>query len=387
VRQVLSNKYHPRYALYSGLNANLSTTNSNGESGLNLWMRLCTPYEWQDAEILQVTADLYDVFIVQYTMKSPDSTKFEEVKVRGNYNSTHWLIQFVSGNHFQPLIPADHILSEFTFPPITRQNTEGSNLVPKNTPKGGTDLNHPWRSPISRLDVPEQLFPRQALQEMSILDFALIAGFNRKDSSLCSIHLQAAYHRVSAETQEYASLADGTETIESKLMYQNEPSIGPAESGHAIQEEIIDLTIPVHANKKIKVGPSKPPALAKGPPEFAGPITGTTINPIRVPPAAPQTVPKVAEQSSPKVSFSNTLMDIQSLPKPSFYTQPTVADPAHGWDVAKGKTISHKPFNLNFKDLAAILTKRVYPKQRNIELRKRGNYQRRNILKRKASGL
>jgi hypothetical protein len=381
VRKVLSNQYHPRYALYGGLNANLSTTNSNGESGLNLWMRLCTPYEWQDAEILQVTADLYDVFIVQYTMKTPDSTKFEEVKVRGNYNSTHWLIQFVSGNHFQPLMPADQILSEFTFPPITRQNTERSNLIPKNTPKGGTDLNHPWRSPISRLDVPEQLFPRQALQEMSTLDFALIAGFNRKDSSLSSIHLQAAYYRVSAETQEYASLADGTETIESKLMYQNEPSIGPAESGHAIQEEIIGLILPVHANKKIKLSPSKPPALAKDPP------AGTTINSTQVLPAAPLTLPKVAEQSNPKVSFSNTLMDIQSLPKSSFYTQPTVANPAHGWDVAKGKTVSDKPLNLNFKDLAAILSKRVYPKQRSIELRKRGNYQRRNTLKKKASGL
>jgi hypothetical protein len=186
-------------------------------------MRLCTPYAWQDGEILQVTADLYDVFIVQYTMSSDNKSKVEGVKVRGNYNSTHWMIRYVDGNHFQPLIPANEGLSEFWFPPVTRENTKGKVSVPQNVPGGATDLNHPWRSPMSRQDVPEQLLPRYVLREMSTLHFSLISGFNTEDSTLNLKYLRHQYLSAKNETLQCPRLADGSETVRDKVIGKIQP--------------------------------------------------------------------------------------------------------------------------------------------------------------------
>jgi hypothetical protein len=185
VNDVLLNKRHPRHTLYTQINARLSQRD-DGKGGLgpkaNLWMRLNTPYAWQDGEILQITADIYDVFIIQYGM-SADHSKVENVRVRGNYNSTHLLVRFVNGNHYEPLIPDEMPLSEFSFPEITRENTKGKPSVPISAPRqGATDLNHPWRSPMSRQEVPEQLFPKPRLPDMTPLEFSIVSGINTTDS-------------------------------------------------------------------------------------------------------------------------------------------------------------------------------------------------------------
>ena len=333
VRKVLSNRKHPRYILYSKINANLSTNRYDGASGLNLWMRLCTPYEWQDSEILQVTADLYDVLIVQYTMKSSVSAKVEGVKVRGNYNSTHWLIRFVDNNHFQPLMPAGEQLSEFSFPPITRENTKGKVSIPKTIPQRGTDLNHPWRSPISRQDIPEQLLPRQAFREMSILDFALIAGFNTKDSILDSKYLQVAYHRALAEPRELSSLADGTETVESKITQQEEQCIHLAKQGHIIQRKLTE-----------------------------------------------------AVQSPIVMRFTNSPKGTSSPPKSFFnMAQGMVVKPIYEKANVESKADYDEPFTQNDKDLVPSfsLTGGGNVKKRTIEFITRDECERREVLKRK----
>lgn len=190
-------------------------------------MRLCTPYAWQDGEILQVTADLYNVFIVQYTMSSANESKVEGVKVRGNYNSTHLIIRFVNGNHFQPLIPADEPLSEFCFPLITRENTKGKISVPPKAPGGATDLNHPWRSPMSRQTVPEQLLPIQVFREMSTFHFSLVAGFNTEDSTLNPEYLRLEYICAKNKLLQASPLADGTETVRTKIIKKIHPQDDP----------------------------------------------------------------------------------------------------------------------------------------------------------------
>ena len=226
--------------LYNRINSNLSKSSHDQEPGLNMWMRLCTPYAWQDGEILQVTADLYDVFIVQYTMCSTSGSQVQGVKVRGNYNSTHWMIRYVDDNHFQPLIPADEPLSEFSFPPITRENTKGKVSVSQNAPSGATDLNHPWRSPMSRQDVPEQLLPKPIFREMSILHFSLIAGFNMKDSTLNPKYLQL--EQLYATTESRQPLADGTETVKSKIIDQTRPKVASGKGPDITPIETIDQT-------------------------------------------------------------------------------------------------------------------------------------------------
>lgn len=239
-------------------------------------MRLCTLYAWQDGEILQVTADLYNVFIVQYTMKSTSRAKVEGVKVRRNYNSTHWIIRYVDNNHFQPLIPASQPLSEFSFPQITRENTKGKVSIPQGRPKSATDLNHPWRSPISRHDIPEQLLPRQVFREMNALSFSLIAGFNMKDSTLNPKHLHWEYGRAATESLEPALLANGKETVESKIIEEAESEDISIIGSDISQSEIVTFTPPTPPSRKTTACQDKAVALTPSTPT-------TSVDPLPTP--------------------------------------------------------------------------------------------------------
>ena len=281
-------------------------------------MRLCTPYAWQDSEILQVTADLYDAFIVQYTLKSSESTAVEEVKVRGNYNSTHWLIRYVNSNHFQPLMPANEELSEFSFPPITRKNTEGKVSIPKTKSLRATDLNHPWRSPMSRMNIPEKILPRQPLREMSILDFALIAGFNTKESIYDPKYLQIADCPELTESQESSSLADGTETVESKVVPQ-EQSTYSSQRGNISQSELVTSALSTQPNKIRETGQGKPTTITKPLPEFVDPSSEKVVKSTLVLPevstAAQVAKPTQRAQTTTMVNLINTAKSASSPPK------------------------------------------------------------------------
>ncbi len=131
---------------------------------------------------MQVTADLYDLFIVQYETDTGLPSKVTSVKIRGNYNSRHVVIRFIRNNHYQPLLPSPR--AEFTFPEVTRDNTQGKVGVSTKPASGATDLNHPWRVQISRTPVPEQLLPTPVIPTPTPLHWSLVLGFNTKQSTM-----------------------------------------------------------------------------------------------------------------------------------------------------------------------------------------------------------
>jgi hypothetical protein len=77
----------PTITLYSQINANSNQVGGVCGPGLNFWMRLSTPYVWQNGEILQVTTVIYDSFLVQYGMKSTSPFRVDTVK-------SAWKLQF-----------------------------------------------------------------------------------------------------------------------------------------------------------------------------------------------------------------------------------------------------------------------------------------------------
>jgi hypothetical protein len=152
---ILLDKSHPRYDLY--------TAKNNANPKKSLWQRLSTPYEYQDQEIIQVTADLYDLFIVQYdVILEEGQTDREDTPVyctkfqtRGNYNSRHIIIRYLTrSNHYQPLVPTKELGSEFTFP-----------LLWRNTGSHG------------EIDAPDKIFPRYQCH-ITDLHIATAVGFN-----------------------------------------------------------------------------------------------------------------------------------------------------------------------------------------------------------------
>lgn len=196
--------------MYTRINQDCSAGFGDPPEGLNLWQRLNIPYAWQNGEILQVTADLYDLFIVQYEMKSTEpAIEVKSVKVRGNYNSTHIIVRLVGDCHYQPLKPAE-LASEFSFPLITRKSTQGSKFVPPSGTRGSSDLNHPWRTTYSRKGVSEQLARTitPMFGEMTPVEFAIVTGYNDPQTSTLDANLFEEGRSIIREKWTKKKLAD-----------------------------------------------------------------------------------------------------------------------------------------------------------------------------------
>ncbi|CAJ2501868.1 Uu.00g047210.m01.CDS01 [Anthostomella pinea] len=150
--QVLSHEGHPRHALYAEkLNSKFFSTAS--VTGLtpfkaNLWQLLHMPHAWTPGIMEQITADLYNIFLVTF---SYDSNKKEcgEVCVRGAYNSRHIFMLYANDAHFQPMTPNDYYGYEFRYPRVTVEATAKFTHAPRaGSKKDG--LAHPWRNDFTK---------------------------------------------------------------------------------------------------------------------------------------------------------------------------------------------------------------------------------------------
>ncbi|KAF5878214.1 uncharacterized protein Bfra_000380 [Botrytis fragariae] len=102
-RYVLTHPAHPRYDFYWHLNSI-----GNADDEMNMWERLNTPHAWQSSELFNVTADIYNLFVVLY--EAPAT-----IDLFGQYNATHTFFHLINRNHYESLIPKDKEI-QFPFP-------------------------------------------------------------------------------------------------------------------------------------------------------------------------------------------------------------------------------------------------------------------------------
>ena len=176
---------HPRYALYAEhLNVRFFDTESSvlrnaddappgGDDAssfkANLWQVLHMAHAWTPALMQQVTADVYGVCLVTFSIKrrtvasSSSSSSFlsargsrtevvvTETTMRGSYNARHIFLLYDSSiSHFQPLLPADHIASECQYPRPSIAATARYSFAPRARKGTGRDksdaaVRHAWR--------------------------------------------------------------------------------------------------------------------------------------------------------------------------------------------------------------------------------------------------
>lgn len=164
---VLQDKRHPRHDDYRLLNKSFvnSTVSFNAKSAptrVNLYQQLRVPRVWTSDSMFQVTADLYNLFIVTYRLDSREATvpskskKSKSAKkknlyarapiIYGSYNSRHVFFLFVDNNHYQPMVPNDFSAGEFHFPRPTFESTYGYENTTRKTGKASSlSTSHPWR--------------------------------------------------------------------------------------------------------------------------------------------------------------------------------------------------------------------------------------------------
>ncbi|KAJ0113968.1 hypothetical protein J7T55_010212 [Diaporthe amygdali] len=136
--EILDWNDHPRHRLYKRMNQKYyDTIISAGQREVatvaNFFQLLSIPNIWMPLDMLDVTADLYNLFIVVYTIRDTRSAssgsrlsrpEVTEVSTKGSYNARHIFLLF-DGFHYQPMVPNEFLASEFTFPRVTYENTIG----------------------------------------------------------------------------------------------------------------------------------------------------------------------------------------------------------------------------------------------------------------------
>lgn len=123
-----------------------SAPNSEVQTVANFYQLLSIPQAWMPLDMLDVTADLYNIFIVVYTInESPNRANplVTEVNVKGSYNARHVFLLF-NGFHYQPMVPNEYLASEFTFPRVTYENVRGLPWS-RDTDQGKSSVDLRWR--------------------------------------------------------------------------------------------------------------------------------------------------------------------------------------------------------------------------------------------------
>lgn len=93
--RVLANPAHPQHALYRALNEKWYATTATGprvsaQVAVNLWQALSLPGCYTPVAMADVTADLYNVYVVMFSYDSMDHPKaVYETRIRGAYNARH----------------------------------------------------------------------------------------------------------------------------------------------------------------------------------------------------------------------------------------------------------------------------------------------------------
>ncbi|KAJ8070511.1 hypothetical protein OCU04_000884 [Sclerotinia nivalis] len=174
-RFVLTHPGHPRYESYWRLNSNISSLTKR-----NIWQQLSTPHAWQSSDLLNVTADIFNLFIVLYeqldipknipkAQQKPQD--HQSIGLFGQYNATHIFLHIINRNHYQTLVPYQNPEAQFPFP-------DGVTIDPKpgrakERPPGGRG---------------RAIIPPPIAQPVYVgpwdLDITRVLGINTKDGAL-----------------------------------------------------------------------------------------------------------------------------------------------------------------------------------------------------------
>ncbi|TGO65063.1 hypothetical protein BCON_0004g00600 [Botryotinia convoluta] len=157
-RYVLTHPAHPRYDFYWHLN---SFRDSDGE--MNMWHRLSTPHAWQSSELFNVTADIYNLFVVLY--EEPDT-----IDLFGQYNATHMFFHLINRNHYESLIPKDNEI-QFPFP-------DGVMI----SPRPGRVKTRPFSGHGRNIVPPPIALP--VIPRPSLMDMTRVLGINTAEGAL-----------------------------------------------------------------------------------------------------------------------------------------------------------------------------------------------------------
>jgi hypothetical protein len=168
MRGVLADQNHPRHEIYQTIGREV---NIYGETTLRA---LDTPGGCVPDEIYQVTADLYDIYLVRFTMHKSRPDAVIHVTSRGCWNTRHRFLMLSNESHYEPVTPFVKRPSEFQYPELSSSSLHPGQRIRRHVRREADDplIGYSYRKHSSEEEVPEQLIPRPTIPLPSEADIA-----------------------------------------------------------------------------------------------------------------------------------------------------------------------------------------------------------------------
>lgn len=169
MREVLEDPNHPRHEMYKVI---AGEVNDEGKTTLEI---LDKPSGQVPDEIYQVTADLYDIYLVKFTMKKTASYVVSQVDSRGCRNARHLFLMFSHEFQYAPVRPVVERPSEFHYPELRSSSLALDKMgIRRHFRDESNDplIASSYRKHSMEMKVPEQLIPRPTMPLPSEADIA-----------------------------------------------------------------------------------------------------------------------------------------------------------------------------------------------------------------------
>jgi hypothetical protein len=178
LEQVMDNLQHPRFTTYQQIIADCSR---GTQAPYSAQTALGKANQFTVVEVTQVTADLYNIYLVLFNMdyvsKRPAAGRLPFI-TRGSRNAPHKFMRWTTRLHYEPMRPSVPRPSEFHFPDVTYESTR--HLPSSPARPSHTGVRHGWRFDYGNSDreVIEQLHPRPIIPLPSEAHIATAIGAN-----------------------------------------------------------------------------------------------------------------------------------------------------------------------------------------------------------------
>lgn len=170
LQRVLSNPKDSRHEHYKKLNSQfrrmppeclhrVAPLSQREMIPANLWQTLLVPRQFVNHFMLQVTADLYSIYLVLFLHTNLDEDYVDYIPdfaARGNWNDRHCALRLNSNLTYEPMIPDSESVSAYYLPRVTFEKYPTGDL--KFMEKD--DRYHPFLCDFDGVPAPEPLLPK-----------------------------------------------------------------------------------------------------------------------------------------------------------------------------------------------------------------------------------
>jgi hypothetical protein len=149
----------------------------------NLWQTLLVPRQFVTHFMLQITADLYSIYLVLFLHTNLEEDYIDYIPdfaARGDWNDRHCALRLNSKLTYEPMIPESMNPSRYRLPKPTFQRYP-ADMKNEGLSRLG-DQYHPWLCDFLEKSAPEPLYHKSGVEDVDERDMVRVVWVTLDDT-------------------------------------------------------------------------------------------------------------------------------------------------------------------------------------------------------------